>query len=105
MNVDTEFLRKFADFLHGAFPAGLDAREAVSRADIMVYSLAAKLCSLTGTQISFNDWAAQGGSGGGVPHGVKPPPKKRRRLDRLVAYAEDVATPELAQAYVDSLPR
>jgi hypothetical protein len=65
MNVDTEFLEAFVGFLNRAFPAELNATETVGRADIMVYGLATKLCSLTGTKLDFLDWASTGRSGGG----------------------------------------
>jgi hypothetical protein len=113
MNIDTAFLRTFVEFLEEAFPDDLDAKATVERADIMVYGLATKLCSLTGAKVDFLAWASRSGggvphvegggtyavaerSGGGVPH--------VRRLDKLVSYAEDVATPELSDAYRSSPP-
>jgi hypothetical protein len=113
MNIDTAFLRTFVRFLEEAFPDDLDGEQTVGRADIMVYGLATKLCSLTGAKVSFLDWASR--SGGGVPHveggGTFAAPERTgggvphvRRLDNLVSYAEDVATPELSDAYRDSPP-
>jgi hypothetical protein len=114
MNIDTAFLRTFVKFLEEAFPDDLDAKQTVGRADIIVYGLATKLCSLTGAKVDFLNWASRSGggvphveggggtyavaerSGGGVPH--------VRRLDKLVSYAEDVATPELSDAYRSSPP-
>jgi hypothetical protein len=108
MSVDTEFLHAFVGFLDSAFPADLNATEAVARADIMVYGLATKLCSLTGTKLDFLDWASQGGPGGGGPHhdgkarqGGGGGGGPHRRLENLVEYAADVASPELANAYQD----
>jgi len=111
MSVDTEFVQTFVGFLERAFPADLNARETVGRADIMVYGLATKLCSLTGTKVDFLDWASQGRSGGGGPHhdgkadsagpGKGGPHAPHRRLENLVEYAADVASPELANAYLD----
>ncbi len=114
MNVDTLFLRSFVKFLKEAFPEDLDAKQTVGRADIIVYGLATKLCSLTGARLSLLDWASR--SGGGVPHlggpGDDPDKAARsgggvphlRRLENLVAYAEEVATPELANAYREFPP-
>jgi hypothetical protein len=68
MSVDTEFVHDFVGFLNGAFPADLSAEEMVGRADIIVYGLANKLWPLTGTKVTFLDWASQGRSGGGGPH-------------------------------------
>jgi hypothetical protein len=109
MNIDTEFLHTFVNFLNRAFPADLDARETVERADIMVYGLATKLCSLTGTKLDFLDWGCKGGHDGGGPHGDvvasgpgKGGPHALRRLESLVEYAVDVASPELADAYRDN---
>jgi hypothetical protein len=113
MNIDTAFLRTFVEFLEEAFPDDLEGKATVGRADIIVYGLATKLCSLTGAKVDFLQWASRSGggvphlegketyavterSGGGVPH--------VRRLDKLVSYAEDVATPELSDAYRSSLP-
>jgi hypothetical protein len=110
MNIDTEFLRTFVNFLNRAFPADLDAKQTVERADIMVYGLATKLCSLTGTKLDFLDWASKGAPGGGGPHHDgnvvasgpgKGGPHPYRRLESLVEYAVDVASPELADAYRD----
>jgi hypothetical protein len=110
MNIDTEFLHAFVGFLNRAFPADLNAEETVGRADIMVYGLATKLCSLTGTKLDFLDWACKAGPGGGGPHHDgdvvasgpgKGGPHARRRLESLVEYAVDVSSPELANAYRD----
>ncbi len=108
MNVDTEFLHSYVSFLHKAFPPTLDPKETLGRADIMVYGLAAKLCSLTGTKLDFLDWASQGRIGGGGPHrdgradqGGSGGGGPHRRLERLVEYAVDVSTPELANAYLE----
>lgn len=113
MNIDIAFVRTFVEFLEEAFPDDLDGKATVGRADIMVYGLATKLCSLTGAKVSLLEWASR--SGGGVPHlesGGSYPVAERsgggvphvRRLDKLVSYAEDVATPELSDAYRNSLP-
>lgn len=115
MNIDTEFLHAFVGFLNRAFPADLSARDTVGRADIMVYGLATKLCSLTGPKLDFLDWASQGRAGGGGPHhdgggkADQPGPGKGgphpyRRLERLVEYAVNVSSPELANAYLDDPP-
>jgi hypothetical protein len=117
MSVDTKFLNAFVGFLNEAFPPGLSADKTVGRADIMVYGLATKLCSLTGTTVNFLDWAYQGGTGGSGPH--KSPPRRdgeveeggpaggsgpHRRSENLVEYAADVSSPELATAPTD-VPR
>jgi hypothetical protein len=108
MKVDIEFMQAFVGFLNEAFPAELNAKETVGRADIMVYGLATKLCSLTGTKLDFLDWASQGRSGGGVPHhdgkidqGGSGGGGPHRRLERLVEYAVDASSRELANAYLD----
>jgi hypothetical protein len=108
MSVDTEFLHAFVDFLNRAFPSDLSAKETVGRADIMVYGLATRLCSLTGTKVDFLDWAYMGSPGGGGPHregraelGRPGGGGPHRRLENLVEYAADVSSPELANAYRD----
>ena len=116
MNLDTEFLKNYVKFLNTAFPASLNAEETVGHADIMVYGLAARLCSLIGTKLDFLDFvpkdktgdgsyrqprADHGAPGGGGPHfafhgssgGGGP------HLQALISYATDVSTPALAEAF------
>jgi hypothetical protein len=116
MDLDTKFLKDYVAFLNTAFPASLNAAETIGHADIMVYGLTARLCSLIGTKLDFLDFASQGRPGGGGPH--KPPPPTDPggghhtdhgppggggpHLQALISYATDVSTPELANAFRES---
>lgn len=117
MNLDTDFLQNYVKFLNTAFPASLNAEGTIGHADIMVYGLAARLCSLIGTKLDFLDFlpkegpgdggpdhkprADHGPSGGGGPHLVFHGPSGGGgpHLQMLISYATDVSTPELASAY------
>lgn len=108
MKIDTEFLQAFVGFLDKAFPADISAAETVRRADIMVYGLATKLSSMTGIKVDFQDWASQGRPGGGGPHrdgatsqGGPGGGGPHYRLARLVQYALDVSSQDLANAYLE----
>jgi hypothetical protein len=118
MSLDIEFLQAYVAFLKNAFPANQDAKVAIERTDIMVYALAATLCSLVGTKLDFLDFVSQGRPGGGGPH--QPRDEQGRpgggphtdqgppggggphRLQKLVSYATDVSTPALANAFRNS---
>ena len=121
MNLDMEFLQDYVTFLKKALPTDLDAKATIERTDIMVYGLAAKLCSLIGTKLDFLDFVSQGGPGGGGPHKPPPPPPNDPghpgsghgtdhgppggggpHLQMLISYATDVSSPELASAYRNS---
>jgi hypothetical protein len=116
MNLDTEFLQTYVAFLNTAFTAKLGAKETIERTDIMVYALAAKLCSLIGTRLDFLDFVSQGKPGGGGPHhedcddpghpGGGPHTDQGggggsgpHYLQMLISYATGVSTPELADAF------
>jgi hypothetical protein len=106
MSIDTEFLQRFVGFLDEAFPEELSAVDTVRRTDIMIYGLATRLASLIGTKMDFLDWKTGNPcddnlkhhpiSDQGAPGGVGP-----RRIEKLVAYAVEVASPELANAYLE----
>ncbi len=114
MNLDTEFLKNYVTFLNGAFPASLNAEETIGHADIMVYGLAARLCSLIGTKLDFLDFVSQGRPGGGGPHKPPngpggpgggphadqgPPGGSGPHLQMLISYATDISSRELASAF------